>query len=172
MNKIVIGIVLLLCVLAVVGGGVYYYSSKQAGPANKMVEITVTPTPLADSSVDARMPAPGASGVPEMIVNDGGGASGTSELETAIVEVEAFEFGFKEDEIIVEAGQKVSLTIKNTGKMMHDFVVEGTDVRTNIINAGESDTIEFVIDEPGEYTFYCSVGKHRAQGMEGTLIVE
>ena len=26
--------------------------------------------------------------------------------------------------------------------------------------------------EPGEYTFYCDIGGHRQQGMEGKIVVE
>ena len=48
---------------------------------------------------------------------------------------------------------------------------DGNDIGgTEMIPPGESTT--FTVDlEPGEYVFYCSVGNHRAMGMEVTVTV-
>ena len=95
----------------------------------------------------------------------------TSDDEVLELTVEGFSFGYSEDVITVAAGQKVRITFVNTGGT-HDFVIEGTEFRTPIIKGGDSSVLEFTIDEAGEYSFYCSVGSHRAAGMEGTLIVQ
>lgn len=45
-------------------------------------------------------------------------------------------------------------------------------VKTKVINGGETDTVEFTPDKAGSFEYYCSVGKHRAMGMKGTVTVE
>ena len=63
--------------------------------------------------------------------------------------------------------------VTNTGTMPHDFVVEqgGSDVAgTEVIQPGQSTTLEVEL-APGEYVFYCSVGAHRAAGMEVPVTV-
>jgi uncharacterized cupredoxin-like copper-binding protein len=63
--------------------------------------------------------------------------------------------------------------VVNGGSATHDFVVErdGADVAaTDTIAPGDSTTLEVDL-EPGEYVFYCSVGNHRARGMEVTVTV-
>lgn len=58
--------------------------------------------------------------------------------------------------------------VVNEGDMPHDFVVEqdGEDVAaTEVLQPGESTTLEVEL-APGDYVFYCSVGAHRAAGME------
>jgi len=74
-------------------------------------------------------------------------------------------------ELIVEEGNlvKIEMCIE-TGT--HDWVVdEFDDAATEIVTTG-CDTIEFTADTAGSYDYYCSVGNHRAQGMEGMLTVE
>ena len=56
--------------------------------------------------------------------------------------------------------------------MMHDFVIDELNVKSEIIKSGETGEVEFTPDTIGEFEFYCSVGQHRANGMVGTLIVE
>jgi plastocyanin len=161
MNKVVIGGVVFVLVLGVLGIGVYMYSNSSSGGVPRTAEVMVSATPEVDSTSS---PQADSTGSPQA----GGQAMVANEISLA-----AFEFGFTPGELTVRAGEKVTLTLTNTsGKMTHDWVVEGTDIRTKILNKGETDTIEFTIDEPGTYTFYCSVGNHRAQGMEGTLIVK
>ncbi|MBI5457007.1 cupredoxin domain-containing protein [Candidatus Kaiserbacteria bacterium] len=70
----------------------------------------------------------------------------------------------------VKKGDRVKATFKNTGGT-HDFRIDGYNVGTNIIQAGQSQTFEFVADTPGTFEFYCSVGNHRAMGMKGTFTV-
>jgi uncharacterized cupredoxin-like copper-binding protein len=63
--------------------------------------------------------------------------------------------------------------VVNEGSATHDFVVErdGEDVAgTDTIDPGGNTTLTVDL-EPGEYVFYCSVGNHRAQGMEVTVTV-
>ena len=88
------------------------------------------------------------------------------------VELEAEEYFFSVDQITVNSGETVKLTLTNSGTMPHDFQIEGQRIGTQVVSPGESETIEFNIDEPGTYTFYCSINNHREMGMEGTLVVE
>lgn len=63
--------------------------------------------------------------------------------------------------------------VVNEGSATHDFVVErdGSDVAaTESIAPGSSTTLTVDL-EPGEYVFYCSIGNHRAMGMEVTVTV-
>jgi uncharacterized cupredoxin-like copper-binding protein len=63
--------------------------------------------------------------------------------------------------------------VVNEGSATHDFVVErdGSEVAaTETIAPGTSTTLTVDL-EPGEYVVYCSVGNHRAMGMEVTVTV-
>lgn len=88
-----------------------------------------------------------------------------------VVEVEGGSFYYKPNLIRVKKGEPVKIVL-NSVDMMHDFVIDELDVRTDIIKSGETTEVEFTADTTGEFEFYCSVGQHRANGMVGTLIVE
>lgn len=113
---------------------------------------SATPTPPANESI-LLSPAP------------------TSEVKTFEVEGKPFEFSMKE--IRVKEGDTVRITFKNT-EGMHDWTIDEFNARTKQIQAGESDTVEFVANKKGTFEYYCSVGNgfHRQQGMVGKLIVE
>lgn len=101
-----------------------------------------------------------------------GGATGNEGTKAAsLIEVEGGSFNFEPNEIRVKAGEPVTIKL-NSVDMMHDFVIDELEVRTEIIKGGESTTVTFTPTEKGEYEFYCSVGNHKAQGMVGALIVE
>ena len=51
-------------------------------------------------------------------------------------------------------------------------MIDEFGVRTKQITAGQTDEINFTADKVGTFEYYCSVGKHRALGMKGNLIVE
>jgi uncharacterized cupredoxin-like copper-binding protein len=88
------------------------------------------------------------------------------------ITLDASEFSFSQTTLSVTKGQPVRLVLKNTGKMPHDWVVDELNAKTKIIKSGETDTIEFTPSESGTFSFYCSVGQHRAQGMEGKITVQ
>lgn len=100
--------------------------------------------------------------------------TGTDTDVASVVEIDVSgkSFAFSQDTITVQEGQTVRLTFTSTGGS-HDFVIdEIAGAQTNVLQTGETQTIEFVADTAGSYDFYCSVGSHRSLGMEGTLIVQ
>lgn len=94
------------------------------------------------------------------------------DLQVKEIVLEASEFKYDLQEINLKKGEKVILTLKNVGRMPHDFVVDELGVRTKVINKGETDKIEFIPERTGNFEFYCSVGNHRQLGMSGKVVVE
>lgn len=86
------------------------------------------------------------------------------------IEVSASSFAFDPDEIEVEAGEDVAIVLTSTD-ILHDFTIDELDAHV-AVDAGETATGGLRADEPGSYTFYCTVPGHREAGMEGTLLVE
>ena len=99
-------------------------------------------------------------------------SSAPAEAESETVAVTEGEMFIELSEDSFSAGT-YTFEVTNTGSMRHDFVVEqnGEDVaNTEVLQPGESTTLEVDL-APGEYVFYCSVGAHRAAGMEVTVTV-
>jgi uncharacterized cupredoxin-like copper-binding protein len=119
--------------------------------------------------------------------------SGTSQPSTAIT-LDAADFSYTPASVTVPAGEPVTLTLKNSSVVEHDFVIEKIDVESIVrkdsgseahhaldeglnvdlhISAqpGDTSVIEFTVSEPGTYTFYCSAPGHKDAGMSGELVV-
>jgi plastocyanin len=86
--------------------------------------------------------------------------------------------------INAEVGDKIVFDVKNDGIAFHSFgvtaeseglagIIPGTDIASasNPLKPGESDQSEFIPSEEGVYYYICTVPGHRAQGMEGQIIV-
>lgn len=132
-------------VLVLIGGFLLLSNNNKQAP---------TPSPVATETISSPSPNP------------------TGEVDSSqIIAVEGGNFYYKPNEITVKAGKKVTIEFSAKG-MMHDFVVDELNVKSPVIQAGKTATVEFTPTTPGEYEFYCSVSNHRAQGMKGTLIVE
>lgn len=85
--------------------------------------------------------------------------------------VEAGEMYFEGLPETVAAGP-VEIELDNVGDMQHDLVVEELDDEI-VVEAAPGETATGDVElEPGEYTIYCSIGDHRAQGMETEVTVE
>ena len=99
-------------------------------------------------------------------------STGSSSAESQSIDVTAMDFSFELGEDTFSAGT-YELTLTNDGEATHDIRVErdGEDVaESDSVAPGESTTVEVTLEE-GEYVFYCSIGNHRAMGMEVTVQV-
>ena len=79
-------------------------------------------------------------------------------------------FEFSQEAMSVRRGDTVRIVFTSTGGF-HDWRVEGYNVGTQRVDTGGSATVEFVADTAGTFEYFCSVGNHRALGMEGVLTV-
>lgn len=100
----------------------------------------------------------------------GGGDASAPADGARRVEVTGEDFAFDPVEITAEDGEDLAIELTSVD-MLHDFNIDELDVH---IDAGRGETGEggLTVDEPGTYTYYCSVPGHRSAGMEGTLTVE
>ncbi len=86
------------------------------------------------------------------------------------IEVDATSFAFDPDEITVTAGEDVAIVL-SSDDLLHDFAIDGIDVHV-AADRGETAEGGLRADDPGEYTYYCTITGHREAGMEGALVVE
>lgn len=63
------------------------------------------------------------------------------------------------------------LTVTNSGAIVHNLAIEGTDRKTRDLSSGQGDTINLEGLKDGEYAVYCAIPGHRSQGMVGTVSV-
>ncbi|MEJ7839283.1 MAG: cupredoxin domain-containing protein, partial [Thermomicrobiales bacterium] len=71
-------------------------------------------------------------------------------------------------EVQMPAGVGVTVTIRNTGFIPHDFRIDSPLIQSGIIASGAE--VSIVVNLPaGSYTFYCTVRGHKQAGMIGVL---
>ncbi|MBS3151852.1 cupredoxin domain-containing protein [Candidatus Woesearchaeota archaeon] len=80
-------------------------------------------------------------------------------------------FKLTSSDIKVKKGDKVRINYVSDD-IGHNFVISEFDIKTNIITKDQTEVVEFIADKEGTFSMFCSVGSHRALGMEGKLIVE
>ena len=86
------------------------------------------------------------------------------------IRLEAFQFGFKPEVIVVKKGERVRLVAKSTD-VTHGIAIAAFDV-SQALPPNEDKTIEFTADKVGEFHFHCSVYCGTGHGkMHGKLIV-
>ena len=93
----------------------------------------------------------------------GGSAGGAAQS----MDISLKEFSI-DDASVAEGGM---LQIKNGGSVPHNLVIDGTDLKTGDLNAGDEEMLVLDGVKPGTYTVYCNIAGHRDAGMEATLTV-
>jgi plastocyanin len=110
----------------------------------------------------------GAASTPEATEESDGGGGGDALTLTA---EPGGQISWEPGELSAPAGS-VTIKLVNESDVPHAVEVEGNGVEEESETITASET-ELTVDlEAGEYTFYCPVGQHRQNGMEGTLTVE
>ena len=121
-------------------------------------------------------------------------ACGESAQPGTQIVLDAADFIYSPTSVKIPVGEPVMLTLRNTGAVEHDFVIEKIDANIDMVQdsgsdahhahgaeanydlhfsaqPGETSIIQFSVSEPGNYTFYCSVVGHKEAGMLGELVV-
>jgi len=152
-------IIIIIVILVVAGGGIAFAvmnANKQPAP---------TPTPMVQQMPSAtEMPSPTVASTGAMME-----ATGSSKMGT--IQVEGQNFSFTPKEIKVKKGDTVKITFTNK-QGTHNFIIDGYNVQTKTLSAGQSETVSFVANKAGTFEYYCGIGNHRAMGMKGNLIVQ
>lgn len=110
----------------------------------------------------------GAQSTPAATEESSGGGDGEALTLTADP---GGDISWEPGELSAAAGT-VTIKLVNESSVPHAVEVEGNGVEkeSETVTGGET---ELSVDlEAGEYTFYCPVGQHRQNGMEGTLTVQ
>jgi Cu+-exporting ATPase len=87
------------------------------------------------------------------------------------IEAVAHNVAFEPDTWTVTAGRWTVMELRNEDPVVHDWMVEGVPNVEVITRPGETESVRFVLDRPGQYRVLCSVDGHAEAGMVGTLVV-
>lgn len=157
-SPILIGLII---VILVVGGAAGYTMMQKQQAQHEMSE---------DEQMEGMEPSEDAmspSTAPTDAVMEG---QNVEQGNVKTIEISGSNFKYAPNSVKVKEGDTVRIVFKNTGGF-HDFVIDELNVKTKQLADGASETVEFVASKKGTFKYYCSVGKHREMGMEGTLVV-
>ena len=105
----------------------------------------------------------------------GGASSGSSGggggQQLALAAPEDGSLKFDKTELDGKAGT-VTINFDNPSTTPHAVEIEGNGVEEASDTVTSSKTSVTADLKAGTYTFYCPVGNHRAEGMEGTLTIK
>jgi plastocyanin len=101
-----------------------------------------------------------------------GGGSGGGGQQIALSAPEDGSLVFDPTELEAKAGT-VTINFDNqSASVPHAVEIEGNGVEEKSETVTGAETSVTADLEPGEYKFYCPVGNHAQEGMEGVLTVE
>jgi plastocyanin len=97
----------------------------------------------------------------------GSGASRGAHAAAASIRVSGKEFKFSLNKTSAKHGS-ITFRFTNTGKIGHDFKIDGK--KTRVINPHKTASITVTLRK-GSYKYLCTVPGHAASGMKGTFKV-
>lgn len=108
--------------------------------------------------------------------DDSAGGTTTMTSTTAgamkMVEVSLVDFALEPSTVQLDAPGTYTFQVTNDGQAQHALEIDGNGVEEQTDTLGPGESGEFTVElTAGEYELYCPVDGHRADGMEGTLVV-
>jgi plastocyanin len=147
---LVVGLLVAALTLAACGGG-----DDESSSSGSEATATETATPTETATADS-----GGGG--------GGGGGGGETLSLAAPADGSLKFD--KTELTAKAG-KVTIDFDNPSSVPHAVEIEGNGVEEETKTVTKDKASVTVDLKAGEYEFYCPVGNHRDEGMEGKLTV-
>jgi uncharacterized cupredoxin-like copper-binding protein len=104
--------------------------------------------------------------------DDSAGGTTTSAAAGKPVTVSLVDFALKPAAVQLDAPGAYTFKATNDGQAQHALEIDGNGVEeeTDTLGPGESGEVTVEL-AAGEYELYCPIDGHRANGMEGTLVV-
>lgn len=97
--------------------------------------------------------------------------SGKIENGVRVIQIQASQYKFDPDPVVVKLGEKVRIIATSTD-VHHGFAISGFKVNLSL-KPGQSQTAEFTADKEGEFKEYCTVYCGSGHGdMVGRFIVQ
>jgi plastocyanin len=91
----------------------------------------------------------------------GGSSSGSGNKQVGMAD-----YYFQPAQVVGGAGKKITLQLRNTGTVEHNFTLESQSVSKDV-EPGETAQVTVTVPKSGALTFYCKY--HRRRGMTGVL---
>ena len=104
--------------------------------------------------------------------DSGGGTTTTSAAAGTPVTMSLVDFALDPKTVQVDAPGTYTFKVTNDGQTTHALEIEGNGVEeeTDTLDPGDSGEVTVELTS-GEYELYCPIDGHRANGMEGSLVV-
>ena len=167
-------VIYVLVLVALLAGGYYWYNAQmisevgmESDGETKTMNTEEERSMESDDTMDGEMDSESDNMMEAEASVDVSGTVG----EARNFSVDAFNYGYSVDEIVVNEGDTVTITMTSTDGF-HDWVVDEFNAAAARVTTGNTSQVEFIADKKGTYEYYCSVGNHRQLGMVGTLVVE
>ena len=104
--------------------------------------------------------------------DSGNGTTTTSAAAGTPVTMSLVDFALEPKTVQVDAPGTYTFKVTNNGQTQHALEIEGNGVEEETDTLGPGDSGEVTVElAAGEYELYCPIDSHRANGMEGTLVV-
>ena len=85
--------------------------------------------------------------------------------------IELRDFEYRPNQMTAKAGEPATLSLKNTGTQLHDYVIDELNATSPVVNPGQMVSFAFTPSRAGTFRFYCNQPGHKAAGMVGTITI-
>ena len=142
-----------------------------SAPAKPAVSAPAASASVAGASAAAK-PSAAASGQTAPGQYKQNGTTAVNNGQAAIQGTDSLQW--QPNTITAKPGDKVTLTINNSGNTAHSFISPALGVATGEdVPTGKTTTVTFTVpSQPGTYQFWCNIPGHAEAGMVGEVVAQ